>query len=185
MTSDSTYEQLAQQPLLGDNILATIAQTARDILAARQKVTEAEEALKTAQAELKALVEDTMPELMATAGQEQLTTIDGLVVSIKEMTRGQPSKEKAPEAFKWLRDNGHGGIIKTKVEVDLGKGDKERVEKVRAALAELKVPATLKQDVHHQTLGALVRELLSKGKKVPLETLGVFMWKQASVKPKG
>ena len=180
----SGYEELAQQPL-GDNILAQIAATARDILKAQEEVKTAEDDLKTAQAHLKALQEDVMTELMSEAGQEKITTIDGLVVEIKELVRGQPTKDNSAEAFKWLRKSGNGGIIKAEVVADLGKASAEEIKKTTAALTKLGLKAKLKEGVHWQTLGALVREKLAKGEKVPLELLGVHMWKQAEVKPKG
>ena len=178
------YEQLAQKPL-GDNILAQIAATARDILAAQDAVADCEEALKTAQARLRTLKEDVMPELMSEAGQEQVKTADGLIVSIKELVRGQPSKDNEVEAFAWLRDSGNGGIIKSKLEADLGKADQEKIKAALDALAPLGIRAAPKQSVAWQTLGALVREKLAKGEAIPLELLGVHMWKQAEVKPKG
>lgn len=177
------YEQLAQQPL-GDNILAQISSTARDILDAQEAVRLAEEALKDAQGRLKALQEDVMPELMSVAGQEELTTIDGLKVSIKELVRGQPSKDNEREAFKWLRESGNGGIIKSEVIADLGKADQEAVQKALETITAAGLKAKAKQGVHWQTLGALVREKLAKGEVVPLDLLGVHMWKQAEVKPK-
>lgn len=178
------YEQLAQKPL-GHNILAQIAATARDILDARDEVAEAEEVLKQKQARLRSLQEDILPELMTEAGQEELTTIDGLKVSIKEMVRGQPPKDKEAEAFAWLRESGNGGIIKSKLEADLGKADADKIKAAQEALAPLGFRAAPKQSVHWQTLGALVREKLAKGEQVPLDLLGVHIWKQAEVKPKG
>lgn len=180
----SGYEQLAQAPL-GDNILAQIAGTARDILEAQREVAEAEEALREAQAKLKTLQEVTMIELMVDAGQEELTTIDGLKVSIKDMIRGTPTKDKEKDAFDWLRKSGNGGIIKSELSADLGKAKPEEIKKALDALKAAGIAkANHKQSVHWQTLGALVREKLAKGEDVPLETLGVYMWKQAEVKPK-
>lgn len=178
------YEQLAQQPL-GDNILAQIAGTARDIIAAQQEVEEADEALKAAKRRLAALQEVTMPELMTEAGQTELTTIDGLKVSIKELVRGQPTKEKQAEAFAWLRSKGQGGVIKSKIEADLGKVPEEKVREAVDALKPLGIRAGTKEEVHWQTLGSLVREMLARGDDVPLDLLGVNITKQADVKPKG
>lgn len=178
------YEQLAQVPL-GDNILAQIAATARTIMEARDAVVAAEEKLKEEQARLRSLEEEVLPELMATAGQEELTTIDGLKVSIKEMVRGQPSQEKADEAFAWLRDNGHGGIIKSKLVAELGRGQDDAAKRAMEALSELGLRSKREQGVHWQTLGSLVRELMAAGKPVPLDVLGVHVWKKADVKPKG
>lgn len=177
----TSYEDLAEQPL-GDNILSQIAATARDIRRAEQDVVEAEEALKEAKAALRALQEVTMPELMAEAGQRSLTTIDGLKVEVKEMVRGQPSKENLASALQWLRENGHGGIIKTQIEADLGRGDPKVVSSALEALSGVGVTAVPSQGVHWQTLGALVRELLAAGKPVPLDILGVVIWRQANIK---
>lgn len=178
------YEQLAQAPL-GDNILAAIAQTARDVLAARDDVAEKEAALKASQQKLKTLVEEVLVELMKEAGQEKLTTADGLIVDVKEMVRGQPSAENQPAAFAWLRDTGNGGIIKSQIIADLGKAPKEKVQEAIQALVKLGIPtASAKEAVAWQTLGALVREKLAAGENIPLDLLGVHIWKQADVKPK-
>jgi len=178
------YEQLAQTPL-GDNILAQIAGTARDILDARQAVAEAEEELKRRQNLLRSLQEETLPELMAEAGQTELTTIDGLKVSIKENVRGQPSKDNERAAFDWLRSKGQGGIIKSKLEADLGKASEDKVQAAIESLSAQGIRAGTKEGVHWQTLGSLVREMLARGDDVPLDLLGVHVWKQAEVKPKG
>lgn len=179
----NTYEKLAQAPL-GDNILAQIASTARQVLEARDAVVAAEEALKEAQANLRALQQDILPELMSVAGQEQLVTADGLKVSVRDMIRGTPSRENEAAAFRWLRDTGGGGIIKSRVEADLGKGDPERVKSALEALGGLGIKASPRETVAWQTLGALVRERLEKGNEVPLDLLGIYMWREADVKPK-
>lgn len=184
MTDNPSYEQLAQAPL-GDNILAQIAGTARSILEAQQAVTAAEEELKTAQNLLRALQENTMPDLMAAAGQEKLTTSDGLIVEIKSNVRGQPSKDNEKAAFAWLRSRGQGGVIKSEIKADLGKVAEDKVQAAVSALAAQGVKAGVKEGVHWQTLGALVREMLGRGDDVPLDLLGVHISKLAEVKPKG
>lgn len=176
------YEQLAQAPL-GDNILAQIAGAARDILAAQDEVAAREEDLRQAQQRLRALQQERMPELLADAGQSELTTADGLKVSMREVTRGQPSKENQAAAFKWLTDRGHGGIIKSEVKADLGKADPEKVRAVVDAMAAVDTQPQVKKGVAWQTLGALVKELLEKGEDVPLDVLGVHIFKEAQVKP--
>lgn len=177
------YEQLAQAPL-GDNILASIAQTARDIVAAQKDVEAREADLKAAQLKLKTLQEETLVELMRDAGQEKLTTIDGLVVAIKELVRGQPSAENQGAAFAWLRAGGNGGIIKSQIVADLGKADPEKVQAAIKALTGLGIPTvSAKEAVAWQTLGALVREKLTAGEQVPLDLLGINIWKMAEVKP--
>lgn len=181
MTMDG-YEDLAHQPL-GDNILAQISQTARDIMDARNEVADCEEALKQSQQRLRTLQEEVLPELMAEANQEQLTTADGLKVSIRDVVRGQPTKANEEEAYEWLRQNGQGGIIKNEIVAKFSKGDDEKVQEALEALTGLGITGQTKSSVHWQTLGSLVRELLEQGKSVPLDLLGVKIWRQADVKP--
>lgn len=178
----SGYEDMVT-PIVGDNILAQIAQTARDVIAAEADVVKAEEALKAAQSRVQLLKEATLPDLMENAGQKKLTTIDGYVVEVKDVVRGKPSKEREPEAFAWLRKFGHGGIIKTALEADLGRVDPKVLQKAVKALSRLNITAQQKDSVHHQTLGALVRELLERGESVPFSTLGVSVTKAANVSP--
>lgn len=178
------YEQLARATV-GDNILGQITQTAREIRDQKELIEKMEKALAEEKRKLELLEKETLPELMKDAGQEQCTTSDGYIVSIKDMTRGQPSKENEAAAYMWLRRNGHGGIIKAQIVADLGKCDDKLAKKALAALQKAGIStARAKETVHWQTLGALVRELLAEGVNVPLQTLGIQMWKQADVKPK-
>lgn len=176
----SDYEKLSQRPL-GDNILAQISATARDIVAAMKEVLEAEEALKNAQARLRTLQEDTMPELMSEAGQEDLRTSDGIRVEINQVVRGTPSKENQPKAYQWLRDGGNGGIIKSEIKAALGKDSDKKAKEVLEVLQKLGVLAKATQSVHHQSLAAVVREKLAKGEEIPLDILGVQVFNRADV----
>jgi hypothetical protein len=171
-------------PQYGDNILAQISAVARQIVEAKTAVQEAEEALKARQRELEHLQQTVLPELMNDAGQEQVTTLEGLRVTLKQVYRGTPSKENERDAFRWLRDNGHGGIIKSQVQADLGKVDEEKALEAVNSLRQLGFQAGAKQSVAWQTLGSLVKELLATGEAVPLDVLGVRVWTEAEVKPK-
>ncbi len=176
-------EQMAQAPL-GDNILAAIAQTAREIIAAQDLVREREEELKDAQKQLKALQEEVMPELMAEAGQEKLTTADGLTVSLKTEFRHRANLEQRAATWAWLRKTGNGAIIKKEVKAAIGRASDEEVEEVISFLSSKGVQPAVREDVPWQTLGALVKEVLANGGDVPLDEIGGEMWKQANVKAK-
>lgn len=176
------YEEFAQAPL-GDNILAQIAQTARDILEAQDLVAEREEALKDAQKALRVLQQEVMPELMTKAGQESLTTIDGLKVSMKTGTQWRPDQEQKALTVKWLEDNGHSGIVKREVKVAMGKVSQQQVDELAGKLVTMGFAPAARLDVHPQTFGALVRELMAKGQDVPLSDMGAEITKFAEVKP--
>lgn len=178
----STYEEFAQAPL-GDNILAQIAQTARDVLSAQEVVVQREEALKDAQRQLRVLQQEVLPDLMTTAGQESLTTIDGLKVSMKTGTQWRPDQDQKALTVRWLEENGHAGIVKREVKVSLGKVTQGEVDKLASHLVEMGFSPAARLDVHPQTFGALVRELMARGQDVPLSDMGAEVTKFAEVKP--
>jgi hypothetical protein len=178
---NDTLEQYAQQPL-GDNILAQIAQTARDVMEAQALVAEREEALKDAQKLLRVLQQETLPELMATAGQDALTTIDGLKVAMKTGTQWRPDQDQRKATISWLEDNGHAAIVKREVKLPLGKVSQEEVNALSSTLVGMGLAPAFKLDVHPQTFGALIRELLQNGENVPLADMGAEVTKFAEVK---
>lgn len=104
-----------------------------------------------------------------------------------------PNAEKEPDkrkqAFAWLIENKHQGVIKVALEVGFAKGEFDLATKVAALLkdpARLSaalgeevggVPAIVSENVHAQTYKALMKDLLLvKNQIVPEETLGVFRY---------
>lgn len=90
-------------------------------------------------------------------------------------------------AFKWLDDNGHGGVIKVEVSAMFARGQKVLADKAvkafRKALGSKAddVPVDVKETVPHGTLSALVRAEIEAGHPVPLETLGATVGKVAKL----
>lgn len=179
---NDTLEQYAQKPL-GDNILAQIAQTARDVMDAQALVAEREEALKDAQRTLRTLQHETLPELMAVAGQDALTTVDGLKVAMKVDTQWRPDQTQKAFTLHWLEENGHGSVIKREVKVALGKASEEEVRDLSLKLVAMGLDPASKVDVNWMTFGALARELMARGEDVPLADMGAEITRIAKVTP--
>jgi hypothetical protein len=114
---------------------------------AQADIEQGENWLAEKQRELKNLVEIQIPAVMQELGIEEASLDTGESISVKEQIFANISQERQVAAFQWLRDNGHGGIIK-------------RPEP--------------KDTVHHSTLKALMKELLENGTEVPVELFGVF-----------
>ena len=78
-------------------------------------------------------------------------------------------------AYKWLRDNGLGDIIKNDVTVSFGRHeDNKAVEYANLAKSSGYQP-TQKLKVEPMTLKALVRERIEAGKEMPMDTFNVFV----------
>ena len=85
--------------------------------------------MKEAKESLDEIETDLLPSAMEQADVLTFTTPDGIEVKVKEditlaMKSGEPK-----QAYKWLRDNEHGDLIKNTIAVVFGKGqDKQAIE---------------------------------------------------------
>jgi hypothetical protein len=148
----------------------------------------AEEQLqKCKQAEERLLTKD-IPELLAKMRLDECTTASGIEVKVKrEIKASLPGHERVEArlaAFRWLVDNGHGGVIKNSVAVTLDRGEDTRADELVVDLRAKGFDVDQKKDVHTQTLGALVRELMEAGKIVPTDRFNLFDLKIAKLSRK-
>lgn len=103
-------------------------------------------------------------------------------VSIKQVYMGSISEAHSVEAFKWLRDNKFGALIKNLFKVSLGVGDDKKAAKLVKALEKAELPYEQKESVHSATLSAFIREQTEAGKDLPTDLLGVFVYEAAQIK---
>jgi hypothetical protein len=181
MTNHAVEYELQLTP--GDKELKSVSNAAGLLLTARQKVKWFEDKLKVAKAELYQLETEELPVAMEACGLSEFTTSDGTRIVVENKVSGSIPEANRPEAFQWLRDHGHGGLIKNEFKLELGKGQDELAHQVRTQLEALGLAVEVKESVNHQTLGAWARELLKQGKlDAPLSLLGIFVGKRATVK---
>jgi len=143
----------------------------KDLRVAEQGVVDAKKALRK-------ISEEEIPELMDELGIEDFTTSSGIAVSVKENIRASISKANAMEAFKWLRENGHAGLIKRSITI-IAKDDEQGTE-IMSSVSDYE--ATDKAAVHAGTLSAWAREKLHEGEDIPMELLGIFRQRVSKVK---
>jgi len=168
------------------NILEEIAIAVDDQLAAQEKVADLEEQLRAAKAELRLISEDRLPSLMEGAGQSQITTTDGTIVTIADKIRGNIPKNDPGPAYKWLEDNGHDGLIKNKIEVRFDRNDQASADAMEKYLTEKypNVPTDRVMSIHVQTLHAFLKSQMKDGVDVPLELFGCERISIAKLKQK-
>ena len=65
-------------------------------------------------------LEQTIPNLMQKAGVELIKLEGGVSVEVKPFYSARIPASKSEEAFQWLRDNGHGDLIKNQVSLEFG-----------------------------------------------------------------
>lgn len=163
-----------------------------------QRLTAESEALekraKEVAAEARAIEENEIPDFMDELGLSEFALEDGTKVQLKDIVSAGIPKDSRAEAYEWLREHGHGGLIKTTITVFIPREEQEKVAELIEALEPFGLSPEVGEDVHGQTLGAWVREWLDKDAArddeaedeprtpLPMELLGVYMARRAIFK---
>jgi hypothetical protein len=134
-----------------------------------------EERIKTKQKEIARISEDVIPTMLSEMGLSQLKLADGSSVDVKPFYNASISVANREKAYKWLRDNGLGDIIKNDVTVSFGRNeDNKAVDYANLAKSQGFEP-TQKLKVEPMTLKALVRERIEAGKQMPMDIFNVYV----------
>ena len=143
-----------------------------------------------AQAELDRLTADlnmfqltVLPEAMELAGVADYTLSDGTHLLVRPDVKASISIENRPFAHGWLRDHGHGGVIKEAFMCDLRPLTPEQREKLHQEIMSFEIIPERIESVHSSTLKSLVKELLEEGTALP-PSISVFQFKKAELKEK-
>ena len=128
--------------------------------------------LEIAKEHLRLIREETIPSAMQELGLTELKLTDGRKLSVKQDVYASiPANEKR-EAYSWLDRNGFGGLIKVDVKIAYGKGDISEAKSLFNELSNRGLGVELSENIHSQTLKAFLREQLSLGSDIPLDTFG-------------
>lgn len=168
--------------------LGIITTMANEAILVERQIVDAEQLLTSLKEKHKRITEIEIPDRMAALGVDSITTTLGHKLTIKPFYQGSIKRigERGPHderAFDWLDANGHGGVIKTSVEVEFGRGAKkvaeELVKKLRTAFGDR---VSFNQSVHAQTMKALVREIMESGGSLPEQFFNVYSGRVATIK---
>lgn len=127
--------------------------------------------------------EHLIPEAMREAGVQEFTTTSGYKVKIKSDVRASIPKAREHEAFAWLEQHGHGGLIKRTLEVAFAMGEDEAAAQLQEELRERELSVGARKKVESSSLRALLRRLVAdKGTPVPMDIFGASEYDKAEVK---
>ena len=153
-----------------------------DELAEKEKeLKELEDEYSTKEKELKELkrkVELVSGEVIPTMMQEMnistLKLADGSSVEVKPVYGASIPVAKREEAFKWLRDNGLGDLIKNEVTVAFGRNEDTKASDYAILAKGQGYEPVQKLKVEPMTLKALVRERVEAGQDMPSDLFNLF-----------
>jgi hypothetical protein len=164
--------------------LARLSQLADDLFEAETDVINKAAELKVAQNKVKNLSEFVIPEAMEELGMDVIVTKSGLKVEVKDALSAKKLTHRHADALKWLRDNNQGGLIKTAVTVPFSAGSEGDADELVEQLAGEGFAASKGSEVHHSSLAAAIRTMLAEGIDVPMDLLGGYQRRIATIDTK-
>ena len=157
--------------------VTTIAQECVNLKKIEDEIALLEERLKDKKQDADHISSKIIPELLAEQGLSEIKLADGSKVSVKKEFRATLPKDevKRDAAYKWLRDQGLGDIIKNNVFVTFGKGEDDKAKSlIDLAVANGYEPSQ-KSDVAWNTLTALYEERVKAGLDMPSDVFSLWI----------
>ena len=147
----------------------------------QQQIEETQNYLKGLKEEKQRIAFEQIPMLMDEMGIERID-VDGAIVKLKSFVSASIPADRKQEAFNWLREHGHEGIIKNEIVVSFGKGEDNVAGDVMYQLEEKGFHPEQKTHIHSMTLKGFIREQVEKGNNIDLDLFGAFVGRTAEVK---
>ena len=181
-TSDGTFnvreEMLKDTKDMLDEIEVTdIAEQCVLLKKKEDEVAALEEKLKAKKEERDDISSRVIPELLQEQGLQEIKLADGSKGSVKKEFRATLPKDeiRREAAYRWLRDQNLGDIIKNNVTVSFGKGEDNKANQlVDLAVANGFTPQQ-KSDVAWNTLTALYEERVKAGLDMPSDVFSLWI----------
>ena len=152
-----------------------LATKVKDLQGLENEIEALEEKLKHTKRDLETLSGDVIPTMMAEMGLTQLKLMDGSSVDVKPYYAANITVKNREAAYKWLRENDLGDIIKNDVTVSFGRNEDNKAADYANLAQSHGYQPTQKLKVEPMTLKALVRERIEKGKDMPMDIFNVFV----------
>ena len=144
------------------NELANKVQQLKDL---EDEIANAEDSVKKLKEKANILSQFEIPQMMEEMNITKLKLKDGETVEVSNFYSASIVDQDA--AFKWLRENGRGDIIKNDITVTFGRGEDNKAAEYAVLAKGQGYEPVQKVGVHPQTLKGVVRECSESGIELP------------------
>ena len=145
-----------------------------DLQKLEEEITKEETLLKQKKERADKISSEVIPEIMESMKLKTLKLQDGSAIEVKEVYSATIPVAQKESAFRWLRDNDLGDLIKNEITVSFGRGEDDKATQY-AGLAEGQgYQPQQKLKVEPMTLKALYRERVESGDDLPSEHFNLF-----------
>jgi hypothetical protein len=178
--NDIDFEQ-DQQEIIEKTDISTLSRYCLMLQNLEDQMLNMEKDLKKLKEEADKIGSEIIPNLLAEQGLSSLKLADGSSIDIRKSYNCTIKKDQVESAFKWLRDNGLGDLIKNEVAVQFGKGEDNKAEQLLGLAVREGYEPSQKQKVEPMTLKALYRERIEAGLDMPSEFFNTFVKDQTKI----
>ena len=182
MTID--FEKDQEQVLDKTTNINKLADKIKELQAKQKQLQIQEDAVKQKKKDIEYLSGEVIPTMLSEMGLSFLKLQDGSSVEVKTNYSATITQAKKEEAFKWLRENGLGDIIKNEISVSFGRNEDNKAADYAELAKGQGLEPVQKLKVEPMTLKALVRERIEAGKDMPTELFNVFIGNKTTIKRK-
>lgn len=161
--TEINYDDMAEAPVaVSDDELKSISELAERQLKLEDWITNAEQKIKEAKANMAKLTGELLPEAMRQAGVREFKLHNGCEILLNMDIKASITAANKESAFEWLRDNNQGDLIRNEFKVSYGAGEDEQSDCLVGFLTDVGQDFNQKEFVHHSTLPAFVRRELDE-----------------------
>ena len=178
--NDIDFEQ-DQQEIIEKTDISTLSRYCLMLQNLEDQMLNMEKDLKKLKEEADKIGSEIIPNLLAEQGLSSLKLADGRSIDIRKSYNCTIKKDQVESAFKWLRNNGLGDLIKNEVAVQFGKGEDNKAEQLLGLAVREGYEPSQKQKVEPMTLKALYRERIEAGLDMPSEFFNTFVKDQTKI----
>ena len=158
---------------ISEERLKTLSQLAYYMKEEQEEIERLEALLEASKRRYSDLSEVEIPQLMNDIGVQQFRLSDGTKFEIRPVLKVSPDKSNMDAVDDWLTEHGHGGMVKTKIDISLPKSS-SRLEEVKEALYEMGIEYTVSKTIHPQTLWKWGREMEDEGMVIPEDLFSIY-----------
>ena len=162
--------------------MGKIGAVATDVADTEKEIQDLEDKLKVKKDYKKHLSESVLHGLFTEVGLSELKLKDGRLVKVSNFYGASIKDENKEAAFKWLRDNGFGDLIKNQVSCSFGRDEDGKARGLIDILDEKGFQSSQREWVEPSTLRAFIREQHEAGRQLPMDLLGAFVGQKTTIK---
>ena len=168
------FEQDQRENLDGANEANKLSDQVVKLQKLEEELLVKEEELKELKRKVELVSGEVIPTMMQEMNISTLKLADGTSVEVKPVYGASIPTKSKEEAFKWLRDNGLGDLIKNEITVAFGRNEDNKASQYAVLAKGQGYEPVQKLKVEPMTLKALVRERIEAGQDMPSDLFNLF-----------